>query len=130
MKPVYQTIFGLPHGNCLQAAVASLFELELDDVPNFMERGDDWEKCFERFVLERGLQTVAFDVDGLRGIWAPVGYHLITGKSPRGDYLHEVVGYRGEPVHDPHPDGGCELKTMEFFTVFVLTFDVARKEGK
>lgn len=125
MKPVHQTIFKPPHGNCLQAAVASLMELELDDVPNFMERGDDWEKCFERFALERGLQVVMFDVGEIRGVWSPVGYHLITGKSPRGDYHHEVVGYRGEPVHDPHPDGNCGLKTMEFFTVFVLTFDVA-----
>ena len=38
--------------------------------------------------------------------WAPPGYHLLTGPSPRGDFLHTVVGYRGEIAHDPNPVGG------------------------
>lgn len=37
MKKVFQTIVDKDHGNCMQAVVASLFELELDDVPNFIE---------------------------------------------------------------------------------------------
>ena len=37
MKKVYQTIVDKDHGNCMQATVASLLELELEDVPNFIE---------------------------------------------------------------------------------------------
>ena len=35
MKPVYQTIIDKNKGNCMQAMYASLFELELEEVPNF-----------------------------------------------------------------------------------------------
>lgn len=113
----------------MQAAVASILELELNEVPNFVEWDDDWLECFESFMLEQSLQGLTFEVEALRGKWVPAGYHLISGKSPRGDYLHEIVGYRGEPVHDPYPGGNCELKTIEFLTVFVSTLDIARKEG-
>lgn len=40
MKKIYQTIIDKGHGNCMQAAVASLLELELDEVPNFIELED------------------------------------------------------------------------------------------
>lgn len=44
MRPVMQTTFAakddggewLARGNCLQAALASLFDLDLDDVPHFV----------------------------------------------------------------------------------------------
>jgi len=37
MRPVFQTVVGNGLGNCHQAVVASLFELELDMVPNFIK---------------------------------------------------------------------------------------------
>lgn len=42
MKKAYQTTVDKNHGNCMQAAIASLFELELDQVPNFIEYKDTW----------------------------------------------------------------------------------------
>lgn len=39
MIKVYQTILEGPRANGLQAALASLLEWELDDLPNFAERG-------------------------------------------------------------------------------------------
>lgn len=33
MKPVDQTTFGAPHGNCLMACVASILEVPLDSLP-------------------------------------------------------------------------------------------------
>ena len=40
MKPVDQTTFGSPHGNCFQAGVASALELPLEEVPHFCD-GDN-----------------------------------------------------------------------------------------
>lgn len=42
MKNVFQTVVGngvktSERGNCMQAAIASLFDLELYEVPNFIE---------------------------------------------------------------------------------------------
>ena len=37
MKKVFQTIVDKGRGNCAQAAIASLLDKELDDVPNFIE---------------------------------------------------------------------------------------------
>ena len=34
---------------------------------------------------------------------APVGYHILSGKSPRGEFLHSVVANGEDIVHDPHP---------------------------
>lgn len=111
MKPVYQTIFTPPHGNCFQASVASLLELELDDVPNFMlAEGDLWIKEFRKFLEDCGLFAVdvspfAPESETLSRIDCE---HLIAAKSPRGDYLHSMVGKNGVPIHDPFPGGNCD----------------------
>ena len=120
MKPVFQTILAPPRGNCLQACIASILELPLEAVPNFMEvDGDGWEKVYQDFLETKGLQVLYLDIDGIKKYgWSPRGYHLIQGKSPRGDWDHVCVGFRGEIVHDPHPDGGG-LRTQDLYDVFV-----------
>lgn len=45
MKPVDQTTFGFPGGNCFSACIASLLEMPLDDVPYFMH--GDWYDAFQ-----------------------------------------------------------------------------------
>jgi len=35
--------------------------------------------------------------------WQPLGYCILAGKSPRGDFAHAVVGWGMQVVHDPHP---------------------------
>jgi hypothetical protein len=52
MKKIYQTIHGIPHGNCMQAAVASLLNIEIDDIPNFIDYGDDWLSEIEKVLSE------------------------------------------------------------------------------
>ena len=75
-----------------------------------------------------GLQPVDVEIDKL-GDWRPKGFHLITGKSPRGDYCHAIVGKNGNPVHDPYPYEGenegenCYLETMDTYTIFVATLE-------
>jgi hypothetical protein len=96
VKQVTQTITvgdgsGLP-GNCLQAAVASLLELELEEVPHFALY-DDWLERLVDFVTERGY-----------GLWShperPVS-GLAFGPSPRG--VSHAVALSGDETWDPHP---------------------------
>lgn len=97
MRPVTQTITvgdGSGRiGNYLQAAVASLLELDLDEVPHFAEH-DDW---LERMVADHGYQVVYRP--------HPVAFGLAFGRSPRG-VAHAVVCIDGVLVWDPAPVRG------------------------
>ena len=55
MNPVYHTEFYSKEvkGNCMQAAIASLFDLSLEDVPKFIEF-DSYYKPLKGFLLKRG----------------------------------------------------------------------------
>lgn len=94
MKKVEQTRTGAD-GNCLNACIASILELPLDDVPEF---GDDWLTELNDFLRSRGLSYRRIPVDGAK----PSGYGTIEGVSPRGG-LHACVALDGELVWDPHP---------------------------
>lgn len=113
MIPVTQTMFYDPtqpadkqRGNCLQAVVASLLELSLDEVPHFVQ--DDvnsggkvnWWNSMLEFLLSHGWLLHGATLD------THPGEHLmVSGPSPRGNGIHHVVIYKdGQMVHDPHPD--------------------------
>lgn len=103
---------GLP-GNCLQAAVASLLDLELDQVPHFAVYVD-WWGAMRRWARERGGDFTYFALppDKYADAWAQTvawgrehnAYVILGGGSPRGPFMHVVVGTVDlEVVHDPHP---------------------------
>jgi hypothetical protein len=98
-----QTTF-YPRGDCLSAALASLFDLDIDEVPRFIDRR---ETFWDDFML--WLESMGYEYNGLtsREYNFPTiaGYYLVQGLSPRG-HSHVVI-YKGRVmVHDPHPEGG------------------------
>ncbi len=118
MKPVMQTRFG-DEGNCLQAAIASLMELPLDGVPDFVER--DWWGTLQRWLHPMGLYPIIVRAGSGGRVPSSVGYYLISGKSPRG-WDHMVVAKEGEVAHDPHPDGSGLLEVEEIL-LFARIFE-------
>jgi len=56
MKKVYQTIIDQNKGNCMQAAIASLFDLELEEVPDFKQFGAEWHEPFLDFINSQGYK--------------------------------------------------------------------------
>ena len=121
MKQVTQTITvgdgsGLP-GNCLQAAVASLLELDLDEVPHFA-RYDDWLERLVAFAEERGHRVL------YRPASEPVAFGLAFGQSPRGVF-HAVTVVNGE-TWDPHPsrDG---LVSVANYVAWMKTNPIRRR---
>lgn len=109
MREVTQTILhgdpsGRP-GNCLQAAVASLLDLNLDEVPHFIEH-DDWLEYFVDFCVERGYRPL------MRPPAAHVAYGMAWGPSERG-VRHAVVWIDGRMVWDPHPSRAGLLRVTE-----------------
>lgn len=128
MIRVYQDIFG-EQGNCLSAAVASIFELKLRDVPHFsaLNIGPDgkptgaWYRHLWDFAGSLGYDIYYRYKDKSGRIEMMEGalpYHIIGGASPRG-YIggHAVVGYNGKIIHDPHPDqtGLASIDDFGFF---------------
>lgn len=59
MIPVYQDIIDPGHGNCMQAALASLLELPIDKVPHFLElQNENNTSAYHylcQFILDIGL---------------------------------------------------------------------------
>src|SRR5690606_20431070 len=103
MQRVYQTKFGETEGNCFAACLASLFPVTLENVPDFYElAGGRWYNAFVKWMEQFDLVPMMFSAE----VHTPAleVFHLMGGVSPRG-IPHNVVGFKGQMVHDPHPDG-------------------------
>lgn len=100
MEGVTQTILaGTPgrQGNCLQAAVATLLGLPLDDAPHFAEI-DSWSQALADFAHMSGYATVWTD-----GERRPPALGLAFGPTVRSaDITHAVAVINGR-IWDPHP---------------------------
>jgi hypothetical protein len=113
--PVYQDP-AHPQGNCLQAAIASVLELPLEDVPDFANRNGEenpnWLVDICDWSLGRGIGFAHFDREQGLPILNNI-YCIPYGKSPRSEESHAVVGLATsirledgweiniEYVHDP-----------------------------
>lgn len=125
MKPVDQTRFGMPEGNCFAACVATIFELPIEAVPHFMDRGDAWYPAFRAWAMENlGHEPVCFPCreDSLRTLDAPC---IVSGPASRG-FDHATVWQRGQLVHDPHPSRAGLLEVHDAI-VFVSLFPEVRR---
>lgn len=115
MKPVDQTIFGDPEGNCFNAVLASIFEVEIEKITPQILTDPLWAVKFCKFILkEFGLFMI--ELPAYLPLM-PVGYHEMSGPTPRG-HTHSVVGKDGKMVHDPHPDRTGLLK-VDGYSIFV-----------
>ena len=109
MHNVHQTDFSAGSGNALQACVASVFDLGLEEVPNFVKK-DNYLSAMQTWLAMRGLTFLKVPL--LHGALSfPPGERttcLLAGNSPRGDFRHVIVaetrGNGFHPLHDPHPD--------------------------
>ena len=132
--PVMQTrLTKAGAANCLQACLASILELPLDAVPDFVNGydgdGHEWlDRCYA-WLRERGwecqafkptLQDAAAVPDDMhfpwdRVTWWPEGYSIAQGVSRPGmpcaisaaerTVEHVCVALDGKVVHDPFPGG-------------------------
>jgi len=99
MKKVYQTIHtDLENditGNCLQACIASLYELPLEEVPYFVRMD-----LYKPFMFER-LSSLVIQKEGpppKNGKYYIVGYKVANLDLKIG---HAVIWRNGRIAHDP-----------------------------
>jgi hypothetical protein len=100
VKPIDQTTYGTPLGNCFSACVASILELPIGDVPLFVD--ENWRSRFLGWLAARGLSATTYALAD--GDLAPRGFSIAFGPSERiAGWDHACVAFDGAVVHDPHP---------------------------
>ena len=140
MKPVRQTRLagtdGETPGNCFQACLASIFDVPLEDVPDWKDRIDAYRgdkrtpKCRDRTWQQHWMDVQHWLRDAFQLTMLEVkagsiqGFDMheeclsiATGRSRRGT-LHACVARGKEIVHDPHPKNEG-LNRISTFTYFV-----------
>ncbi len=117
LAPGCKPLPGQRPGDCLRACVASLLELNLHDVPHFIEEHDvRWFEGIQEFLAKEtsGIWTICCtEVAWPSVVGTPdpenvpplQRYVIASGPSPRGPWLHSVLvdAFTGELAHDPHP---------------------------
>lgn len=104
-------------GNCFSACIAALLNLPLQLVPNFYDTDETSEQqwaVIQHWLAGRGWFSINYDYaqlwdwkrDGQLEI-AVGSLGIISGFSPRGPWLHAVIGQITADgwrlIHDPHP---------------------------
>lgn len=144
MKKVYQTIVDKYKGNCMQAAVASLMDLDLDRVPDFLSFGEDWNKVWDDFWKGMGytdhLTTIhkeGHDTELLKRVAkfdrGVDGYfYAVVPSQTYEDVQHAVVVDSDlNIVHDPNPNGkALLLKPEDVISILTMTEFIIGKTGK
>lgn len=109
-------------GNCFSACIASLFDLDIKNVPHFASFGQDWFPKFYSFI-----SNTDFEING--SLYIPTnpkwkefkgieGYVIVGGKSPRGyKNGHAVIYKNGEKFFDPHPDNTFLLELWDVYLI-------------
>jgi hypothetical protein len=123
-------------GNCYPAAIASLLEVPITEVPNFEvfyqfgEENTFYAEIKNKFLYWKGFRLARshkFNVfhdpnyglsEGLRADWLSElngVYYIATGPSARG-VTHCCIYQNGRMVHDPHPsnDGLNSIEQFEY----------------
>lgn len=142
-KPERQHLFHpligqIDTGNCYQVCMATVLGVPVSAVPHFYSVNATVESANRHIGTYLALQqrmTVTYMwpsvLKGRHEGWLPFGDDvlvIVSGKSPRGDFLHAVVGVLDSKnangwkmIHDPHPsDAGIvgDPESIEFIVVF------------
>jgi len=108
MIPINQTIVNKTKGNCIQAAVASMFELDMTQVPNFVLFGKGYWNILYYFIWGLGYKIGCRDIK-----FFPLSRkYLVNGcimasvksKTYKGVTHAILVNSVGRVIHDPNPN--------------------------
>ena len=145
MKKVYQKIIDKDHGDCMQAVVASLFDLRLEAVPRFIDIGSGWFIIMMKFFKDRGydictidkhqhqykgsdfLKKVAYFDGGIDGYF----YASVKSKLFEGGGHAVIVDKDLKVIHDPNPNGlYLNAKPEDIEDIMVVHDMIIGKTGK
>lgn len=141
MRKVYQTVVDNVRGNCMQAAIASILDLELSQVPNiilFDHDNGQWFRVLVWFFDIMGWKHKGyyhFHYDGEDPDLSQCEEYSIDGlfyasvkskKYPEGTHA-VVIDSNGVVVHDPNPvaeysqEGDNVIENQRLLYVYAFT---------
>jgi hypothetical protein len=144
MIKVFQTIVDKDKGNCEQAVIASLLNLSLEDVPNFIEyrKSGQYDKTVMGWLHKKGYCacTIGKDRHGVKklkeiakfdGGFDGFFYAVVPSQTYK-DITHAVVAdINLKIVHDPNPNlRALKLKSKDIICIIVTKDMVIGKTGK
>lgn len=110
MKPVDQMYVDSNRGDCQRATIASIFELELEQVPHFRLYTDsDWFLVYYYFIYSLGYEymgSMRIDKNKLDIEDSINGYFdaCVPSKTFDNGFHAVVIDCNGVVVHDPNPN--------------------------
>ena len=124
MKPVFQTIRGKVKGNCFAACMASILEMPLEAMPEYLDLPDQsrWLAVWREFLKPLGLGIAWFHHREGSECIPPRGYSIAAMRAPlddAADNTHAVVCLDGLIEHDPLT--GKETPLNQFVHWYVIT---------
>ena len=122
MRPVFQD----NDFNCFQACLASLFETDLHDMPDFFRDGaENFDKAWQEWSSqnpEYSLLDVTYHTD-VFDRFLKDQYVIVTGRSPRdSNILHSVIYRNGQLMHDPYKQESIGVTNPSLITLVIKKF--------
>jgi len=102
MERYKQRVFGQKRGSCLKTCVACILDIPMSKVPNFNAYGSGWWGVLWRWFKKQGYSVLVPAYD--KKLVPKNKPYIVTGISPRGNFMHAVIYKNFKPYHDPHPD--------------------------
>ena len=140
MKPIFQQIVDPGRGDCFKCCVASIFELEYDQVPNFIEDPSKWmDLATNKWLAQFGHRMLSIvvnekhDIYGIDWILSEGLFCVLSVPSQRfPGGSHAVVGefkgksneYELKIVHDPNANNiqypnDVKISRVRFFVPII-----------
>ena len=133
MHKVMQTKFGVYNGNCFQACIASVLNLELHEAPDFMnelpvsDSVPTWPVHLQNAMIKRGycFTTVMFngtdadDIELISNVCKDTsGYFIACGMNTAETSYHVNVWNQDGFVYDP--TGDSDDKIGEYVVAYII----------
>jgi len=124
VKQKYLHIPGKQNGDCWRAAIASIIECDIEDLP-MIPIEESWSEYgfkMDKRLAELGWEITQYKVrcitEGMLASPDTNGYVLALGKSPRFnssvERVNHYVVWKNGMVHDPHPENLSILDIIDF----------------
>lgn len=109
--------------DCMRACIASILELGLHEVPDFLAIGGVlWKVEWIKWCYQRGISIV--EMEYVKNA-VPQCYCIAVGSNGDKNYSHAVVMFGNNIVHDPADigmnKGNPMRKGIKVETIFLLT---------
>lgn len=134
MKKIYQSTIDKGSGDCMRAVVASLYDLELLDVPNFIEFKENCHIHMMDFFIDKGHEPcyiykhnytteqmieIAKICGGINGYF----YASVPSQTYEGGSHAVIVDSDLNIVHDPNPNQRCLSLTKDDVEIILVVGD-------